>query len=232
MTYLFRVLLMTSFGCFFLSEAAVAKPWDAERYARCIETDGEDQLSPFIGYRIRDCRYSWPIVEKVEGGDRSDIEVKVSVAGRLEKDSGTTSFKMLIAASNIQTSSRFGGVRISSDQGGHLDFIQATMIISGVRTAMPLAQLEQIPGSCTFMSRGAISGTTCKYVETTMLDVADAIASECARLYAEDRESSLRIMLSSRSGVSVFLVVPTAQFVAMQAKLDQAKLAYAENSLP
>lgn len=215
----YKVLIfgLAAFGLMATGESAQAKkkPWDAERYAQCLQATGTDELAPDLMISSQRCRTGRDPVEKSEGLPIG-AKVRAWVAGARNKDDPKKAFvSVALGVKFERTSTYFGGATVTSDKGGSLGIGSVFAMVGGQRQELKITAREGGQPDCNFMSNGAMGVQTCTFTEAVVVLLPVDLLNELALTYQSDVESTFRFRVETSNG-SITVLVPIAEIEAVR----------------
>lgn len=203
--------VLISFGT---TAGAKSKPWDVDRFIKCLRTIGSDQLAPNLIITSQHCNSGRDPVAASENAPNS-LRALAWVTGARSKDNPKHAFVAIAFGTRIERIATFvGGSTLTRDTGGAVSFRSAVALVGGQRQELA-TQFEQPQTVCSQMSRGAFASETCSFTEAGLVTLSDALLDELARTHASDPAAQFRFRVETATG-SITLVVPVAEIEAVR----------------
>lgn len=216
------VVLILAYGAFAATSSKAQRTWDAERFSRCLQVEGEDELAPHIIIRSMNCRLGRdPIVNRE--GDAGDVTMIASIAGAVHKEHPEASFvSIAIASRTVRSDTAIGGLRVSSDSAGFQNFEAGYAMVAGQRTELQIARVTPTSPRCEYLRRGAVSGRSCTYTEGVAFRLPAEALAELHTQYTADPSAQFRMRLATRSGHAFTIEIPAAEIEAVRQAVTAA----------
>ena len=199
--------------------SAKKKPWDLDRFSKCLQTTGRDELAPNLIVTSQPCNSSRnPIVstENMPG----DLRALAWVTGARNKDRPELAFVSIAFGTRIErTSTYVGGAPLTRDTGGRLSFQVVMALVSGNRQELK-TRFEQPQAECSRMSQGALASETCTFTEAGLIQLPAALLDELARTHLADSAAMFRFRVETASG-SITFAMPVAEIEAVRRSVFQ-----------
>ncbi len=197
---------------------AKKRPWDVERYTKCLEITGVDQLAPNLIVSSQGCNRGRNPVDSSEG-----VPVGVNslawAAGAKNKENPSLAFVAVAFGTKLdRTSTYVGGSALTSDTGGGLGYRSAWAMVGGKRQELQMSGRESDGPNCYVMRQGNLGARTCSYTEAAMVQLPPELLEELGQAYAADPAATFKFRLETNGG-SLTFAIPVAEIEAVRRKI-------------